>query len=312
VLEEAKHLGVPVLGVEVNRSRDSFSVERVGSPPGRWAIRIGLRQVAQVGEALAEAIVWERRPAQLGADSAQAPERPFTSLMDLCQRLRPAGLTWTAAQALVLAGACDGLAPRMDRRRRLWQLHELWPLVGPVAGERARRRAPTAGADITQLALRWEPEALTEPPSLPALDREERVALDYQLLGLSARPHPMHLLRRELQRRGVRAIAELALLPEGRMVRVAGWPISAQRPPTAKGMGFLVLEDETARLPVALPPRLAREMHRVIRGSRVVAVVGRVERVRWYRSLLAADLFSVEATHDQPASSRDAPYAAAQ
>ncbi len=81
--------------------------------------------------------------------------------------------------------------------------------------------------------------------ALLALTSEELVALAYQLLGLSARPHPMRLLRRELHRAGMRPIAQLARVPEGRVVRVAGWPISAQRPPTAHGMGFLVLEDES-------------------------------------------------------------------
>src|SRR6185437_8831195 len=56
VLEEAKLLGIPVLGVDINRSQACFSVERVGIAPGRvqgrWAIRIGLAQVAQVGEEL--------------------------------------------------------------------------------------------------------------------------------------------------------------------------------------------------------------------------------------------------------------------
>ncbi len=42
----------------------------------------------------------------------------------------------------------------------------------------------------------------------------------------------------------------------------------------------------------ALPP-LAGALHRVIRGSRVVAVAGRVERVHWYRSLLADELQAV-------------------
>jgi DNA polymerase III alpha subunit len=64
----------------------------------------------------------------------------------------------------------------------------------------------------------------------------------------------------------------------------------AQCPPTAKGMGFLVLEDETGRLPVAAPPQLAEQMYRRIQQTRVVAVAGRVERSRWYRSLLAMDL----------------------
>jgi hypothetical protein len=51
-----------------------------------------------------------------------------------------------------------------------------------------------------------------------------------------------------------------------------------------------VLEDESGRLPVALPPQLAAQMYRVIRGARALVITGRVEHVRWYRSLLACDL----------------------
>ncbi|HEV2460860.1 MAG TPA: DNA polymerase III subunit alpha, partial [Ktedonobacterales bacterium] len=64
VLEEAKLLGIPVLPVDINRSEDRFTVERVGTSngrQGRWAIRLGLRQVAHVGDELAQAILWERR-----------------------------------------------------------------------------------------------------------------------------------------------------------------------------------------------------------------------------------------------------------
>jgi error-prone DNA polymerase len=312
VLEEAKLLSIPVLGPDINRSEDRFTVERVGSAGHeRWAIRIGLRQIAGVGDELAEAILWERRWHGHGqggtvrgswhaAESrpSDEPEHPFTSLADVCHRLRGAGLTLPTAEALVLAGACDGLRPAMDRRRRLWHLHELWPLVGAVpahARGRGRKRGLRWGRgkgwdaeQAEQMVIEWEipPDPPSDLPALPAFDREERTALDYQFLGLSPRPHPMTLLRRDLRRRGVRAIADLAGIPQGRMVRVAGWAISAQRPPTANGMGFVVLEDETGRLPVALPPRLAEQMHRVIRDARVVAVAGRVERVHWYCSLL--------------------------
>jgi error-prone DNA polymerase len=86
-------------------------------------------------------------------------------------------------------------------------------------------------------------------------------------MGLSARLHPMRLLRRNLRGRGVRSIADLKEIRSGRVVRVAGWPISAQRPPTAKGMGFLVVEDETGRLPVAVPPQLAKQMYRASAGA---------------------------------------------
>jgi error-prone DNA polymerase len=132
--------------------------------------------------------------------------------------------------------------------------------------------------------------APTVTPPLPAFGAEARLTLDYALMGMSARPHPMRGLRRKLRRRGVRAIAELAEAGEGQVARVAGWVIAAQRPPTAKGMGFLVLEDETGRLPVACPPNLAAELHGIVRTARVVIATGRVERVRWYRSLLATAL----------------------
>ena len=286
VLEEAKLLGVPVLPVDINRSEDRFSVERVGS--GNWAIRIGLRQVAQVGDDLAQAILWERR-------SVRGDGRPFTSLANFCTRMRASGLVWSAIEGLVLAGAFLSVGGGLDRRRQLWYLHELWSLVEPAETARTPRRARRRDEERDQpdqLTLAWEsvPLGLDEPPSLPVLSGEERAALDYEVLGLSALSHPVRLLRRDLQRSGIRPIADLHQLADGQSIRVAGWAISAQRPPTAKGMGFVVLEDETGRLPVALPPKLAAEMHRLLRGARVVAVAGRVESVRWYRSLFAYDL----------------------
>ena len=285
VLEEAKHLGIPVLPVDVTASEDRFSVEWVSSRGSeRWGIRIGLGQIAGVGEEIARAVLFER-------------QQPFRSLQDLLARLRPHGVTWTAASALVYSGACDSLQPRMERRQRLWHLHELWPLVGPAslhtAGKtRSRQRGTGETAGVEQLPLAWE-TALplsAELPCLPELDEEEQLALDYQVLGMSARPHPMRLYRRTLRRRGVLSVAELTRIPEGRITRIAGWVISAQRPPTAHGMGFLVVEDETGRLPVAVPPRLAESLHRVLRHSREVLVLGRMERIRWYQSMLACDV----------------------
>jgi error-prone DNA polymerase len=301
VVQEAKQMKIPVLGVDINRSEDRFTVERVGSPQyERWAIRIGLAQVSQVGEELAQAILWKRRQAGEESDEGtRQRQRFFASLADVCQRLRPVGLTWSAAEALTMAGAFDSLTPKMTRPQRLWQLHELWPLVALPkqrrargAKRRARREYIDDGAQKErpqQLAFSWE-LTLDPPPDLPALDQEERAAWEYRTMGLSARPHPMRLLRRSLRRRGVRSIADLKETPAGRVVRVAGWPVSAQRPPTAKGMGFLVIEDETGRLPVAVPPHIAEQMYRRIRQARVVAVAGRVVRVDWYRSLLAMQL----------------------
>ncbi len=301
VLEEAKRMRIPTLAAHVNYSEDRFSVERIGQPGReRWAIRVGLRQIARVGDDLAKAILFTRRP--LDEETGHLHERPFTSLWDLLSRLRPAGLTRDAAEALVWSGACDGLAPRMQRRQRVWQLRELWPLVDPHpkgAGARRRRKgrspASTSAERPQQLTLTWEMpvEQLGDVPDLPALTALERDAIDYSLLGLSTRTHPMHHYRPLLDRRGVLRIADLAHIPEGRTVRVAGWAISAQRPPTAHGVGFVVLEDETGRIPLAMAPTLAAELRRTLRDAHYLIAIGRLERVRWYRSLWAFELFGV-------------------
>ncbi|MGE5333071.1 MAG: hypothetical protein ACM3N4_00090 [Nitrososphaerota archaeon] len=312
VLEEAKRLQIPVLPVHVNRSEDRFSVEPAGSmgsirsmgseydPSGRrWGIRIGLRQVSQVGDELAKAILWERRTLD---DAGHLHERSFTTLWDLLTRLRPAGLTRDAAEALVWSGACDGLAPRMERRQRLWQLRELWPLVDPHP-KGAKRRATRAksATDVSadrpqQMTLNWEMplEALSDVPALPPLTRFERDALDVTLLGMSPRPHPIRHYRPQLDRRGVLRITDLANIADGQLVRVAGWPISAQRPPTAHSVGFVILEDKTGRLPLAMAPTLAANLRGILRDTRYLVAVGRLERVRWYRSLWALELIAVQ------------------
>ena len=51
-----------------------------------------------------------------------------------------------------------------------------------------------------------------------------------------------------------------------------------ERKPTAKGMGFVVLEDETGRVQVALPPALAETLRPALAASRILAVGGKVER----------------------------------
>ncbi len=73
-------------------------------------------------------------------------------------------------------------------------------------------------------------------------------------------------------------------------MRVADLPFSAQRPPTARRYGFRVREGASGRLPIALAAMLADQMHRVIRSSRIILVIGRVERVRCYRSVLGFEL----------------------
>ena len=76
--------------------------------------------------------------------------------------------------------------------------------------------------------------------------------------------------------------------------------VTAQRPPTAKGMGFVVLEDETGRVQMALPPKLAEALRPALAESRILAVAGRVERASGHVTLLAEKLRAYTQPGTQP------------
>jgi error-prone DNA polymerase len=92
--------------------------------------------------------------------------------------------------------------------------------------------------------------------------------------GLTIGPHPMALYRRELAAGGVRRAADLAGLPDGTRVKVAGAVICRQRPGTAKGFLFLTLEDETGLINVTVRPDLFHRQQAVLVGADVLEIEG--------------------------------------
>lgn len=136
----------------------------------------------------------------------------------------------------------------------------------------------------------WDDEQPTDAPKLPPLTLKQEMQLDLATQSLSARPHLLTFQRKALRDAGFLALAQLEHVKTGRRACIAGLTISAQRPPTAKGMGFIVLEDETGRVQVALPPSLAESLRPALAESRILAVAGKVERSAGHVTLLATRL----------------------
>jgi error-prone DNA polymerase len=102
----------------------------------------------------------------------------------------------------------------------------------------------------------------------------ERLHADMEGTGVTVGRHPLHLHRAALAERGVRRAGELAALPDGRHVRVAGAVICRQRPGTAKGFLFLTLEDETGLVNVIVRPDLYARSRDVLVAAPVLEVDG--------------------------------------
>jgi error-prone DNA polymerase len=209
----------------------------------RDAVRVGVGYVQGVGEKEAEAI---------------AEGRPYGGIRDLAQR---APVDRAALQALVEAGACDCFGE--PRRVLLWQL-------GLVPRPRA------AGGGARQLALPLEPTA--ETPDFPAQNAWEQMLADYRGTGMSVGPHPLELLRRHLPPDTV-ATNELAEITNGSRLKIAGMAIARQRPSTANGIVFMLLEDEHGLVNLVVRPQVYERYRALVRGEPLLSVVGTLERV---------------------------------
>jgi error-prone DNA polymerase len=258
LVHEAQRREIEVFAPDVNASAAGCTVMADG------AVRIGLGYVLGVrGDEIAALV------------AAREAGGPFRSLGDLASR---AGAGRPALERLAWSGACDELAGG-DRRVALWQLGAAAPgvRVGPRAagrGSRAGGRRPGgAGASSSgvQLSLALE---LPAPPALKPLPAWEAMVADYATTGLTASTHPIGLLRSQLDRDRAVSIGALARLSHGAPVRVGGLVVARQRPGTAKGILFLLLEDEH----VVVSPQVYERDRLAVRTEPLLLVEGRLER----------------------------------
>ena len=88
--------------------------------------------------------------------------------------------------------------------------------------------------------------------------------------------------------------AELASSRHGKQVRVAGMVIARQRPATAKGVTFMLLEDEFGTINLIVPPPVHDSCRLAIRGEPLVVADGRLERREGVLNILVHDVRRLE------------------
>jgi error-prone DNA polymerase len=271
LVHEAQRRGVAVHPPDVNESGVECEIEP-GSALPDLEVRVGLGYVRGVR-------------AQDASDLVAARTRGgrFRGLSDLASR---AGCGTAALELLAWSGACDSLAlaeaeaeagmggahgaqeamarrlrPGFARRVALWQL-----------GVVAPGRSVPGG---TQLAL---PLDLPAPPSLRDLTEWEAMLADYGTTGLTTRAHPLALLR-ERMAPDTATSRDLEELEHGRRVRIGGLVVARQRPGTASGIVFLLLEDEYGTINLVVPPRIYERHRLVVRTEPLMLVTGKLEKL---------------------------------
>jgi error-prone DNA polymerase len=251
LIHEAESRGIAVLGLDVNASHVQCTVQDGG-------VRLGLAYVKGAAKAEVQGLVAER---ERGG--------PYAGLGDLAAR---AGVRRGTLEQLAWAGACDGLRGGRERRSNLWQLG-MAAAAARLGGEGAG--AGGEGAEGTQLALALE---LPEPPRLRALGRWQRLIADYSTSGVTIGDHALAILRERLTAPKLATSAQLARLPSGCEVAVAGLVIARQRPGTAKGTMFLLFEDEFGTINLIVAKDVYERHRQLARAEPLLLARGRLER----------------------------------
>src|SRR5258705_12103562 len=88
--------------------------------------------------------------------------------------------------------------------------------------------------------------------------------------------HPMELLRPSLPPNTLSS-DDLGRTRDGSRVRVAGMVVARQRPATANGVVFMLLEDERGTINLIVPPPVVERCRLAVRTSGFVQASGKLE-----------------------------------
>ncbi len=283
LVHEAQRRGLRLAGPDVNRGRVLCHVETprdrpAGEPElrGGKVVRIGLGYVKGVREAEMESLLAER---ERGG--------PYRGIADLASR---SGASRDGLERLAWAGALDDLAgdvpsiprpygrlsPGTSRREALWE-------AGGVG------RGVRYGEGM-QMALPLEPPVA---PELEPLEPWEEVIADYRSTGMTLGEHPLALMRPDLGPELLRS-TDLERAEDGSAVEVGGMVVARQRPQTAKGIVFMLLEDERGTVNLIVPPPVYERHRALARAAPLVRAKGTLQRREGTTNVLVTELGELE------------------
>jgi len=262
VMADAQRAGVTLLHPDINRSEvlpvlevhrsDAANAERQNGV----SVRIGLTSIAGIGEEVAQAILEARKAG------------PFVDLNDFITRTT---LDRKIAEDLILAGALDDFG---ERRQLLWALVAAFERREDKRGQR--------------FVLHISDEEANLEPFTP----REKLQHEFQLLRGLINAHPTDFRAEQYAALKLTPSRMLAQLKDGTKVRVGGVNAVRQRPPTAKGVAFLAIEDKLGMMNIVVP-KVVYERDRQATRAPFIVVEGHVQKADGVVNVVAERVGSV-------------------
>lgn len=257
LVQTAQRDGVEVLPVCVNRSSWESTLEEVFSEKGNpvYAIRLGLGLVTGLSEKAGREIESKR-------SSVQGTFASFPHFVQSVSLYRSDLTSLAAADAFRVLG--------LERKAALW----------------CAEAAPFC-------PILEDPE---DPLVFDAETAMERIQQDLNATTTTLGPHPSAVIRQDLwcydvPRKETLFARDLVQASSGQKVHVFGMVIVRQSPPSAKGMVFLTLEDETGFLNLVLTPQMYTRCHAVVESQAFLCVRGTLQKQREAHSIMVLEFY---------------------
>lgn len=272
LIKTARHAGVPVLSVCVNRSDWEATLESMTMRDGnvRFAIRLGLNMVTGLSANAARDLVDRRQ----GAGAWQN----LDVFLEQCRLTRTDLTALAAANALQVFG--------LDRKSAIW------------LAESPRYRHYLAGESHSFTTV---PEEIEGDDSVPFPDETELegVEADYRAIGTSLGRHFSRLIKEQawvypVPVRDIVTAAGVSGIRPGSTITIFGTVLVRQSPGTAKKVLFITLEDETGTLQAVVRPRIYVRYSRVIDEQRFLCLTGKLQKLDGAISLLVTRVVAPE------------------
>jgi DNA polymerase III subunit alpha len=238
-MEECRHMGMRVLGPDVNESDFRFSVKKHGQ------IRFGLGAIKGVGEAAVESIVAERKA-----------NGPYKNVFDLVRRVNLRAANKKTFESLAYAGALDSLGIQ-HRGQFFYQENDQVPFIekmiryGSQFQENENSNQSSLFGDAVEVQIA-EP-ALPKCEPLRDLDK---LRFEKEVIGFYISGHPLDSYRVEMRNFCGYKITDMKDLVrlKGRDVSFGGMITSANHRLTKTGKPFAIvtIEDYDDSMELAL------------------------------------------------------------
>ena len=257
LIDECRQMGLAVEPPAINRSEYRFTVA------GERTVVYGLGAIKGVGESAIEAALEARR-----ADG------PFRDLWDFCRRIDLHKANRRVLEALIKAGALDGLGA--NRATLMAQL--------PMALKLAEQHKESQAAGQIDLfggaeAAVVEPDAQLAGQVWDEWEEEERLAAEKETLGLYLTGHPVNRYEAELARLVSARLGAVLELGRERMDReprtLAGLVVLVRQGKTNRGrMASVVLDDRTGRIEATCFAELYEQVRELLVVDQILVVSG--------------------------------------